>query len=98
MFEGSLRRYASAWLEVYHLSEQVLCIVIKVLAHLANVLGHVNLPLWESDLHVWKFAKILPSLLSRGPKGSEDLKDLSDFRVTCYQWLLVSNFIKDGSN
>ena len=72
-----------------HLLQQIYCLIIEVLAHLANVFIRVHLPLGERQLHLGKICETLPGLLCWGAHCSKNSKDLTDLRITGKERLLM---------
>ena len=96
VLEGRPRWDAPAWFQVNHLLKQVYRLIVKILAKLSDVFCSVTVPLWECHLHFGKICETLPSFFRWCAKCSENPKDLPNLRVTCKQWLLVSQLVEDG--
>ena len=80
-----------------HLLKKVYCLVIEILTEFSNVFCGIAVPLRECHFHLWKICEALPCLFVWSAHGSEDSKYLANLRITGKQWLLVGQFVEDGT-
>ena len=81
-----------------HLLKEIYCLVIEILTQLPNVFCGVTVPLGECHFHLGKICKALPSVFARSSESLENLKDLSNLRVTSKERLFVSELEEDSSD
>jgi hypothetical protein len=95
MQQCTLGRYSFGRVKSYQLTQQIQTIFIKVLKLLLKRLGS---KFREGSLEISQFGDSRPIVIRRSSIELEDLKDLSNFTISCKKWSFLNDFTENATN